>query len=1002
MHYAITVEGLYDNGIRFDRLSTNRLKVSGPRLTLTFYGLEALPGRDVVVRYDQAWANTYVKTLKYNDGNDVASFTQTVTRPTGGAGVAPVLTAAQVAGTTLTMTFDRALDPGSAPAGSRFRVNHARRDWSGQWVYVVGTGTAAVSGQTVTVTLASSVPQGRWAQVAYSRGNDANPLRGASSGPQVQDIGWPRATVVDRDPPQQTGALLVGTSLVLYYDETLDTGSTPPTSSYSVRTVSGSVQAVTVSGVAVHANAVELTLDWGTITPGNVRVDYTPGSNSIRDVAGNGAGSLTAKNVTRQGSNPTVRPFRTRASADTEVLTVEFSQHLDPAHVPPTSAFTLSLTNTDLAMAGYRAPAVTGVAVLGTDVELTMSPWWYPCDGALAVTYAKPTAANRRLANNWGTEADALNGYRAINLGRDQCAFTEVKGFVQSGGGPEGQSGGGGGPRAQSFRQSDASALGGPLAPRSRRLSQSSESSPGDASGTWTQIVLAFDRALNPDTVPDPGAFTVTTHTPGAASIEVTDVEAPEGVVDRLTLSLSRSLTSGERVTVSYRRPSGTSGLWDANGQQVANFSTDVTAPAPNRAPVFRGRSRQLDNALPGFLVSLPLRQSHFVDPDGDPLTFTLTASRDDVFARLPHLGLPDGFLHNERLGRVFFAAKTSCALGQLPPPSGDAFYTVFTLTATDPDGESASATATFRTDPTVFACPSLASAEADGTTVTLAFDANLAPSYADPQASDFTVTADGVAVAVSEAIPAEADIWSDSGNTITLTLASPVTGGQDITVSYLPAVSPVAAAFAGWPAVNNSPAPPEPEQSRARQETDEPEETEQPEETGEPEETEEPEELEQPEEAEEADETEEPEELEQPEELEEPEEPEEPAEPEEPEAPVCALDPSGAMVPVCAAVSGNQLTLTFNRDFAPISAATARALRQAFLIEGAYDRNGTPTAQSPNQVAVHANTITLTLGTPARAGNEVSVTYWGSTLRDTHNAPIAGFTTALTTTRRS
>ena len=223
-----------------------------------------------------------------------------------------------------------------------------------------------------------------------------------------------------------------------------------------------------------------------------------------------------------------------------------------------------------------------------------------------------------------------------------------------------------------------------------------------------------------------------------------------------------------------------------------------------NRAPVFHGAAQVLDNALPGFLVSLPMFKTNFSDPDGDPLTFALSASRDDVYASD---GDGPGILHNERVGRIFFLAKTACGLASLTPPKGDAYYTVITMTATDPDGATAHATATFRTDPATFGCPSLSSATADGATVTLVFDADLAPSFTEPAAHEFVVKADEVAVSVTEVILGDANAGSDTGNTISLTLASPVSAGQAVTVSYASGDSAVVAGFADRTATNNTPA---------------------------------------------------------------------------------------------------------------------------------------------------------------------------------------------------
>ncbi len=224
-----------------------------------------------------------------------------------------------------------------------------------------------------------------------------------------------------------------------------------------------------------------------------------------------------------------------------------------------------------------------------------------------------------------------------------------------------------------------------------------------------------------------------------------------------------------------------------------------------NRPPVFHGVAEKLDNALPGILVSLPMFKTDFRDPDGDPLTFTLSASRDDVYAS--DSDVPGGFLHNERVGRIFFLAKTACALAALEPPNGDAFYTVITMTATDPGGATAHATATFRTDPAAFVCPSLSSATVDGTALTMVFDADLATSYTEPATHEFVVKADGIGVSVAKVSLADADTGSDRGNTISLTLASPVSAGQTVTVSYAPGDSPVVAAFADQTATNDTPA---------------------------------------------------------------------------------------------------------------------------------------------------------------------------------------------------
>ncbi len=365
-------------------------------------------------------------------------------------------------------------------------------------------------------------------------------------------------------------------------------------------------------------------------------------------------------------------------------------------------------------------------------------------------------------------------------------------------------------------------------------------------------------------------------------------------------------------------------------GDHVVSADVSLSVIDANAPPVFEGRAPGRNHAPPGVLVSLVAPQDDFVDPDGDEMAFTLTASRDD--AHLP------GFLtYSERYGRIFFAPKNACALDALDPPLPLVFDTVVTMTATDPEGASGSVTATFRTDRTDYVCASLSSATVDGAAVTLEFDAALASSlvlgedlslglHTVPSPGEFQITADGVAVAL-----ADAEAVSVEGTTVTLALASPVAAGQAVAVSYTPGVRPVAAAFAGETATNNTPEPPEPAEPDCSAEPDE-------------------------------------------------------------------ADPT---VPVCAAVSGKELTLTFNRDLAAITKAAADSLRFSFFIEGAYYQ-GTPIAQSPNRVAVDGATLTLTLGTAIRAGDEATVSYFGNTFHDNDGTPVADFTTTLTTTERS
>ncbi len=90
---------------------------------------------------------------------------------------APALKVASVDGDALTLTFDKALDTGSAPGAAAFSVtvDGAAR----------GVDTVAVSGSNVTLTLASAVASGETVTVSYTvpTGSNASPLQDPAGNP---------------------------------------------------------------------------------------------------------------------------------------------------------------------------------------------------------------------------------------------------------------------------------------------------------------------------------------------------------------------------------------------------------------------------------------------------------------------------------------------------------------------------------------------------------------------------------------------------------------------------------------------------------------------------------------------------------------------------------------------------------------------------------------------------------------------------------------------------
>ena len=120
-------------------------------------------GKDAAWNTDVGWG-----------GNQKVSLSLTGSGGSGG----PRLQGAAVDGNTLTATFSLNLDTGSVPAPGAFHVtvNGARRN--------VASGGVAISGKTVTLTLASAVVSGDTVKVRYTRPS-AGPLRSAASGAAV-------------------------------------------------------------------------------------------------------------------------------------------------------------------------------------------------------------------------------------------------------------------------------------------------------------------------------------------------------------------------------------------------------------------------------------------------------------------------------------------------------------------------------------------------------------------------------------------------------------------------------------------------------------------------------------------------------------------------------------------------------------------------------------------------------------------------------------------------
>ena len=167
-------------------------------------------------------------------------------------------------------------------------------------------------------------------------------------GPSAEAHGTPG----EPTPPELTGAIVDGDTLVLNYDEDLNETSEPATDAFSV-TVAGTEHAI--DGVSVAGSAVTLTLASAVAAGETVVVSYAVPTDAaaprIQDDAGNPAASFSDQDV--ENNTPT------------------------PANTPATGA-----------------PTITGTAQVGRDAHRGTPPGLTDADGLDNVSYSYQWLAN--------------------------------------------------------------------------------------------------------------------------------------------------------------------------------------------------------------------------------------------------------------------------------------------------------------------------------------------------------------------------------------------------------------------------------------------------------------------------------------------------------------------------------------------------------------------------------------------------------------------------------
>ncbi|WP_296950096.1 SwmB domain-containing protein [uncultured Massilia sp.] len=343
-------------------------------------------------------------------GNDAAPLNNQTVSNNSGDTLAPTLTSATVTGTSLVLTYSEALDV-HAPTAGAFTV-----DVGGTPVAVTNVALDANTGK-VTLTLASAVQPGQAVTVSYAPVNGQDPIQD-TAGNDAAPLANHAVTnnTLDTVAPTLQSAIVVGTSLVLTYDEALDAASAPDVSAFTVK-VGG--QAVSVTNMVINAQNGTVTLTLADAVQPNqiVTVSYADNPNGVgplQDAAGNDAVPLTDEAVTNN-SLDTLAPTLASAAVNGTSLVLTYNEALDINQQLSAGAFTVKVGNATVAVTG---------AVVNNDktVTLTLATAVQP-DDVVKVSYQVPSTGGV-VQDAAGNDAAAVTDATVTNNSGDTLAPT--------------------------------------------------------------------------------------------------------------------------------------------------------------------------------------------------------------------------------------------------------------------------------------------------------------------------------------------------------------------------------------------------------------------------------------------------------------------------------------------------------------------------------------------------------------------------------------------------
>ena len=706
------------------------VSVSGSTVSL---GLSAVIGQGltVTVSYtaptsDTSTSNTAIQDLVGNDALSLTNQSSTngslidTTRPTY------VSSNLNTTGTVLTLVYNEALNATTAPA-SAFTVTAnsapvavSSVTVSGSSVQLTLASTVGASPVTVAVAYTAPTSDGTTANSAIQDlvGNDAVSLTSRTITTNSSTVDLTAPTISTTGTPRAINT--AGTVLTLTYNESLN-ATTAPASAFTVM-VAGVERAV--SSVAINGTKVELTLaspagsgQTVTVSYTAPAVDATTANSAVQDLVGNDAASITGQSVSNSSTIDLTPPTVSSRAINTAgtVLTITYNETLN-ATTAPASAFTVMVNDVER--------AVTGVAINGTKVELTLASAVERLQ-TVTVAYTAPTASS-------ATSNNAVQD----TVGNDAVSFT-----------------------ATSVTNSSSLDLTPPTFVS------------GAVSAAGTLLTLTYNETLHATTAATT-AFTVMVD---GVERSVTGVSVS---TTQVRLTLASAVIGGASVTVAYTAPAinsttANSAIQDSVGNDAVSLATTAVTNGSTDGPPVLSSVEVLSN---GSQVRVNWNET--LGSNYPPLsTFTVMVNGAQVSATGMNTATPSNYFVLNLSSTVKAGQTVTISYAAPTPDSTTANQAVQDTGGLDAASVTDYVVTNNSTVPADITAPTLSSASVStaGTVLTLAYNETLSASTAPSSA--FVVKVNGIVYSVSSAVV--------SGSNVQITIAPAAQAGETVTVSY-------------------------------------------------------------------------------------------------------------------------------------------------------------------------------------------------------------------------